>query len=142
MSNANTNFEELKIDAFTTPCPVCVTPRTTVSEIMHLMETEGVRHIPVTEDNEKLVGVISQRDLNAIKAFKFYDTLYAGDVMVSDPETAQSGTLLSEAVFRMSEEKIGSLMVLDPQGRLEGIFTSTDALNALIEVLRGDVLDS
>ena len=39
----------------------------------------------------------------------------------------------------MSDAKIGSLIVNDDNEKLVGIFTNTDALNALIEVLRGDV---
>ena len=60
--------------------------------------------------------------------------------MVENPESVQAGSLLSEAVFKMSEHMIGSLLVLDEEGKLDGIFTSTDALNALIEVLRDEVI--
>ena len=58
-----------------------------------------------------------------------------------DPLTVSSGTSLIDAAFEMSEVKIGSLIVNDEHGRVMGIFTSTDGLNALVEVLRGEILE-
>ena len=40
----------------------------------------------------------------------------------------------------MSSKKLGSAIVLDEQGDLAGIFTTTDALNALVEVIRGKLV--
>lgn len=133
------DFSNVKIDSFTTPCPITVMENTPLDELVRLMDEENVRHIPVEDGNGNLVGMISQRDVNALKSFQFHQPLYAGDVMVDNPVTVYSGTLLSDAVFKMSDEKIGSVLVMDKEGKLDGIFTSTDALNALVEVLRGEI---
>jgi predicted transcriptional regulator len=42
----------------------------------------------------------------------------------------------------MSSKKLGSLIVTNSSGDVSGIFTNTDALNALVEVLRGEILES
>ena len=59
--------------------------------------------------------------------------------MVLNPYTAQTGSMLEEVAFEMSDRKIGSALIVNNFGELEGIFTSVDGLNALIEIIRGDV---
>ena len=61
--------------------------------------------------------------------------------MQKEPYLVSADTKLSEVAFYMSKNKYGSALVMNPDGDL-GIFTSTDALNALVEVLRGDILTS
>ncbi len=46
--------------------PVSVKPETPVEEVVRLMGELGVRHIPVVDDDEKPLGVISVRDIVAL----------------------------------------------------------------------------
>ena len=41
---------------------------------------------------------------------------------------------LGEVAFQLSSQKVGSALVLDESGEVYGIFTTTDALNALVEI--------
>ena len=134
------NFKDLSVDIYTTPCPICVKTDTQLGELRKLMQDSGIRHLPVADSEEKILGLITQRDLQALNGVETLSPLTAGDIMVENPQSVQSGSLLSEAVFKMSEMKIGSLLVLNKESKLDGIFTSTDALNALIEVLRDEVI--
>ena len=59
--------------------------------------------------------------------------------MTPAPYTVLPDTPLDEVVYNMSKQKIGSTIVKSDEDEYIGIFTSTDALNALLEVLRGDV---
>ena len=56
--------------------------------------------------------------------------------MASDPVTVNSQASLDEVAFEMSQKKIGSVIVNDENENFLGIFTVTDALNALIEIAR------
>ena len=56
--------------------------------------------------------------------------------MVRDPLTVSSEMPLDEVAFEMSTRKVGSVIVNDENDELLGIFTVTDALNALIEIAR------
>ena len=135
------NWERVKnlsVEEFTTPCPKVVSLDTELSELERLMKEEGFRHIPV-KDNGNLVGIISERDVFFAYRSNEKDRLLAKDIMHKDPYLVDSRTKLSEVAFDMSKNKYGSALVKTPDGEL-GIFTSTDALNALVEVLRGDVL--
>lgn len=130
--------KQISIDEYTSPCPITVSPNESLDAIQKLMETEGVRHIPVVLSG-KPVGIISDRDLKLVGCFEVITPLKAEDVMIPNPFTVSNEDSLEDVVFEMSKQKIGSALILDNSGEVSGIFTSTDALNALVEVLRGDV---
>lgn len=132
----------LTVDAYTTPCPICVTPDSRISQIILLMQENNIRHLPVVNNNEEAIGIITDRDVATVKAFGFNEDITASDLMTNDPLTVNTGTTLVDAAFEMSEHKIGSLIVNDEHGQVMGIFTGTDGLNALVEVLRGEILEN
>ncbi|MCC7405318.1 MAG: CBS domain-containing protein [Bdellovibrionales bacterium] len=133
-------MERLKIpvDEFTSPTPITVAADTSAAEVAKLLRKHNIRHIPVVDD-EVPVGIISERDLRVLSTVKELNQVTAAQVMVSDPFTVSPDTPLDQVVFEMSDRKIGSAIVQDEDGKVVGIFTNTDALNALIEILRGVV---
>lgn len=56
--------------------------------------------------------------------------------MAADPVAVKASTPLDEVAYAMSDRKIGSVIVNEDDGEFMGIFTLTDALNALIEISR------
>ena len=127
----------IPVDEYTTPSPVTVSSSTSMPDLMAIMKNYEIRHIPVV-DNDVAVGIISDRDLKMMMNVEGASALQAGDLMHEDPFTVESGTSLEQVVLEMSKNKIGSAIV-NNDGNIVGIFTSTDALNALVEVLRGEV---
>lgn len=136
------DIKNLKVDAFTTPSPVVVNKDDTISTIILEMEKNGIRHLPVINDENMAIGVITDRDVATVKAFAFNEDIKASDLMSNQPLSVVEGSSLVEAAYMMSDKKIGSLVVNDEHGKIAGIFTSTDALNALIEVLHGEILET
>src|SRR5438552_1265719 len=128
---------KIPVDEYTTPSPYTVDPRTTVPRIRALMVEHGVRHVPVV-NARKAIGIISDRDLRILDHCEGTDAITAQDVMIREPYMVESGTSLEDVVLSMSKHKIGSAVVCDG-GEIVGIFTSTDALNALVEILRGQL---
>jgi len=126
----------LPVEEFTTPDPITATEDTPVDDLAELMEKHGVRHIPIMKD-DRVVGIVSDRDLKVVKGLSFREKLLvtAGDIMARDPVTVEASATLDEVAFEMSKRKIGSVIV-NENGKLLGIFTVTDALNALIEIVR------
>ena len=55
--------------------------------------------------------------------------------MTPDPTTIRADASLAEAVSRMLEGRFGCLPIVDDNGRLGGILTETDLLQALATVL-------
>ena len=132
------DLENIPVEEYTTPSPCVVKETDGIKKVVKLMEENEIRHIPVVNGKGEAVGVISDRDAAVVRSFAFKADLTASDLMSKDPVTAHFNSSLLEAVYQMSSRKIGSIIVTDDEGGIYGIFTNTDALNALIEVLRGD----
>lgn len=133
---AKENILKVPVDEFTSPSPITVSPQTPASEIALLLHENGIRHIPVVQNNVAL-GIISDRDIRVLGTVKELSLVSAEEMMVTDPFTVSPDTPLDQVVYEMSSRKIGSAIVQDEQGQVVGIFTNTDALNALVELLRG-----
>ncbi|HAZ13606.1 MAG: hypothetical protein A2X86_13825 [Bdellovibrionales bacterium GWA2_49_15] len=131
-------LDNITVFEYTSPCDDSVQVEETIQNIEDLMNMRGVRHIPVLRGTE-IVGIISQRDLLLMSKYDQSNHFTAEDIMSEDPYIVDKGTPLSEVAFEMSKNKIGSAVVQDEYGRLLGIFTTTDALNALVEILRGEM---
>jgi len=128
----------IPVEEFTTPDPVTVDEDTTVEELSRLMREHGIRHLPVLRGSQ-VVGIISERDLKVVEGLNFKEKalVCAADIMARDPISVSAEATLDEVAFEMSNRKIGSVIVTEGSKFL-GIFTVTDALNALIEISRGN----
>ncbi len=101
-----------------------------------LMSDNKFRHLPVL-DGEKLVGMISDRDVALISSIAGADphVLKVVDAMTPKPFTTSPKTLIDEVVSTMAEHKIGSVVVMD-NNHVVGIFTAVDALGAFAHLLQ------
>lgn len=132
-------LKNLSIDGYTSPCPVTVNENDNLTMAFSILEKEKFRHLPVVNDENMLVGILSERDLHALQDFSSLKHPRVKDCMEEDVIAVQVGASLLDTAFLLSDKKIGSVLVRDAKGKLEGIFTTTDALNALIEIIRGEV---
>ena len=111
-----------------------VAQHASLAEVLRVLNRKGVRHVPVIE-NERLVGIISDRDIKAALALSLGpggETIYrtAGQIMTRDPETIVPMSPVEEAARIMVTRRISALPVTE-QGRLIGIVTETDLLRLL-----------
>lgn len=132
------DLKNILVDEYSTPCEVSAIPETDITRLMEKMNNEGIRHIPILKDG-KAVGILSDRDLKMFQNVEWAGKLKAEDIMIQSPYTVQTGTSLEEVAYEMSRNKLGSALIIDADEKVVGIFTVTDALNALIEILRGEV---
>jgi acetoin utilization protein AcuB len=128
---------EQTIEEFTTPDPVTVKPEASVDEVLRIFREFGFRHIPVVKDG-RAVGIISDRDILLARPLGVTGTLRAKEVMTSSPYSASIDSPLEEIALELSHRKFGSVLVYDRKDKFYGIFTATDALNALVEILRNN----
>lgn len=105
-----------------------------------VMKLGRIRHMPVL-DGQRLVGVVSQRDLLAASLSKALDfdalhrrtfmrSVLVEEVMSRDVVTITPDTPIGEASQLMIRRKIGCLPVVDSQGLAVGLITETDLLRA------------
>lgn len=131
------NLNDFSVEEFTTPISVTATPDTSIYDLNELMKQYSVRHLPIVE-KDRVIGVISDRDLKLVSGLSLHELVIvrASDIMVANPICVSAGAMLDEVALEMSEKKIGSVIVNDENDKFYGIFTVTDALNALIEIVR------
>jgi CBS domain-containing protein len=101
-----------------------------------VMTADRIRHLPVLDEDGRLCGILSQRDMfrgalagalgyGTTAQRKVLTTLAIKEVMATDVVTVGPDTVLSEAARLMLERKIGCLPVVDG-GKLVGILTEGD----------------
>lgn len=123
------------ISAYMTQIVHTIPMETSLPEARRLMTESRVRHLPVMDEG-KLVGLLSERDLGRLEGFSWVDLALVSvpDAMVDVPYVVSPETPFIEVLRTMLAHRYGSALVSD-QGRLVGIFTTTDALAWLIETL-------
>lgn len=132
-------IQNLTVEEFTTPCSFSVAFEDSLEVAERIMQKEGIRHLPVLDQKKKdIIGIISDRDIHIAFRKNPGKDLKIGDFMQKDPYCTSIHTKIGEVALNMSSHKYGSAIILDGEGGI-GIFTSIDALNALIEIVRGEV---
>lgn len=97
-----------------------------------LMNQKRVRHLPVLDESDHIVGILSSKDVAIANEFPH---LRVEHVMSTPIEFVSKDTTLKEAVYKMLSKKINSLIVVDEHREAEGIFTSDDLLLYLAQIL-------
>jgi 3-hydroxybutyryl-CoA dehydratase len=124
-----------------TPDPITVAPDAPLADAQELMARHGIRHLPVVDDG-RLVGVVTESDLRRAslpgaggpERDAMLRLVRAADVMSADPVTVGPDRSIGDAARLLVTHKVGSVPVVD-RGRLVGILTTTDALEALVELV-------
>ncbi len=102
-----------------------------IKDIRDLMHKKNVRHIPLM-DNDKLVGMISDRDLLKVDLSGTFLFLKATDVMTTLLIVADEETPLAHIARVLMEEKISALPIIDKAHKLTGMISRTDILRAVV----------
>lgn len=104
-------------------------------DVVALMANRSFRHILVVDVDERLRGVISDRDvLRALSRTPNWSKKSVREIMTRDSVTTTPDSLISAAAREMLAKRINCLPVIDADGRVCGILTSTDLLKAYATV--------
>jgi acetoin utilization protein AcuB len=128
-----------------TPNPICGHPDMPVIEAQKLMQENSFRHLPILDDDKKLVGLITIRSLmNAVPSdvskFSPFVVNYvlskvkARNVMVKNVVTIGEDTPFEEAARIMADKRIGCLPVMRGE-ELVGIISDNDLFNVMVNLL-------
>ncbi len=103
--------------------PITLTEDKTVQDALELMKKYKISGIPIVDDNNKLIGILTNRDLR----FEPNVNLPIKEVMTrSNLKTAPVGTTLEEAKLILQKHRIEKLPVVDENGVLRGLITYKD----------------
>jgi CBS domain-containing protein len=131
-----------------TAAPITIDAKTNLSVAHHLMRLNNVRRLPVVNNQEKLVGIVTWGDirearpkqspsLHRLDAWEerfLAATMEISEIMTPNPVTVAPDMSIRQAVELMLHHKIGGLPVVE-RGRVVGIITESDIFRFLIDTL-------
>ena len=126
--------------------PTCIGKDRSVSEAIDMMSENELHRIPVVDENNKLIGLITQSvitmntpnqstSLSVFELNYLLNKLTVNDIMIKDVVTIGKDALLEEAATLMRKYDIGCLPVVEEDGTLIGIITHNDIFTAFIDLL-------
>ena len=135
----------LTVQDLMTKDPMSVQLDAPLRSIVEIMQTRQCRQVPVLDENNRLAGIVTDRDVRlAMKPplilherweeERLLDSLPAAACMTSNVVTVSSDTPAHEAAKILVEKKFGALPVVDGD-HLVGILTVSDILNKFIELI-------
>jgi IMP dehydrogenase len=108
--------------------PVTVRADRRVRDVLALMNKYRISGIPVVDDGQRLIGIITNRDLR----FEPDEDQHVADIMTKENlVTAPLGTTLEQAQRILQKHKIEKLPVVDKHGVLNGLITFKDILKKI-----------
>lgn len=117
--------------------PITISADSTLGEAAGALLEGGFRHLPVLDADDRLVGMLSERDLRSAFGTDFIDwTSVEQDrldevitnVMVPNPVVVRASNRLVDVLDVFTDERIGAVPVLDDEDRLVGILSYVDVL--------------
>ena len=106
--------------------PVILNVNSTLRQVEEILAKYKVSGLPVVDDNGKLLGIITNRDL---KYLELDDTMVSEVMTKENLVTAKEGTSLDEAKKILQKHKIEKLPIVDDNFILKGLITSKDIDN-------------
>ncbi len=124
--------------------PETVVPTTTVWVALALMRQGDIRHLPVTDEDGTLRGIVSNRDFRRLLDFldpegriPHVRDITVSEIMTKAPQVlvAHPETPLVNVAQLMVARKVGAMPIVDARRRVVGIVTQKDVLRELVRQL-------
>jgi acetoin utilization protein AcuB len=118
-----------------------------IFEAQEKMAAKGIRHLPIVDDDNRLIGIVTDRDIRSALPYslikkkandeerKKLAQLRVEDIMTRNPRTISPMYTIQDALLMIQKEKVGAFPVVDDDGKLKGILSVRDLLRAFINVL-------
>jgi acetoin utilization protein AcuB len=130
--------DSIPVRQYMTALPETIDEGAMLLEAKQRMFALGIHHLPVVRDG-KLVGILSQRDVAVAESVASVDaaTIPVTSVMTEVPFTCGPNAHVEAVAREMAAHYYGSAIIVEPEHptRILGVFTTTDALRALADVI-------
>jgi acetoin utilization protein AcuB len=112
-----------------------------------IMGMGRIRHLPVVDEDNRVVGIVTQRDLfrasissvlgfDRAKEHEWMGKIKVRDVMTKQVTLVDPEAGMAEAIDKLVTDKIGCLPVVDEKGALVGLLTETDCLRCFRDLIK------
>jgi len=118
-----------------------------IFEAYETMLQHNIRHLPVVEENNALIGIVTDRDIRSALPYELFkkddfekekekiSELKVKDIMTKDPFAISPLHTIQDALLLIQEKRVGAFPVVDEQGKLKGILSVRDLLRTFTNVL-------
>ncbi len=114
-------------------------------KVSKLMKEHGIKRVPVVDDENKLIGIVSDRDIKEASPSKattldihelsyLLSELKIKDIMTKDPVAVSPMDTIEQVALIMLEKKLTGLPVVDWEHKLVGIITEADIFKIFTEI--------
>ncbi|MBG9452086.1 Fis family transcriptional regulator [Cytobacillus firmus] len=125
------NDEHLKVKNWMTPSPFCIQPGQTLAEASKMMADLHLESLPVADESNRLVGMITSR-----KLLNYFAQGNPGDALIgSIPKSNQAAVRPDDSILDIMSLPYDQLPVTGEDGKLLGILTARDILDGLSKYL-------
>ena len=124
----------MKIKALMIPDPISINEKTSVREAIEIMKANSIRHLPVTQEGNLLVGFVTLADLKMGLIPSMVAGLTLSDLMIKNPITVEPENDIEIAAQLIYKHKISGIPVVK-KSKLVGIITESDMLRAFIDMM-------
>ena len=116
------------VSSVMTANPACCTAGTPLRDVARLMAEHDCGQIPVVDEAQRPIGVVTDRDIaiRVVAQGKDTNNACASDAMTSPVRTVNADTSLKDLVCTMEADQIRRVPVVDNDGRLTGIVSIAD----------------
>ncbi len=126
---------------------ITVDPDVGIFDAQELMHANDIRHLPVVDTDDKLIGIVPDRDIRSALPYSYFkDSLDAPekekisrlrvkDIMSRKPISISPTYTTQDALMVIQDSKVGALPVVDENTKITGIISVRDLLRAFINVL-------
>lgn len=136
-------LENVSVREWMTSPVISVSPTTSISSAHQIMKENGIRRLPVVED-DRLVGIVtigdvreaSPSDATTLSIWELnylWAQLTVERVMTRKVLTITPDMCILDAAQIMLDSKVSGLPVVGPNGKLEGILTESDIFRMLVK---------
>ena len=125
-----------------TPAPQCCSGETTLNEVANLMVEADCGEIPVTDASNRLIGVITDRDIvcRVVAKGKNPSAVTAAECMTEPVVVVNEDTTLEDVLAVMEENQIRRVPVVDASGCCCGIIAQADVALCAGESKAGELV--
>ena len=130
----------MKVKEIMTTSAVCCGPETNVGRAVELLWNRNVGMLPVVDNDGKLVGVVTDRDICIALGTRnrLPGELTVGDIAVRKVFTCKPNDDIHEALYEMGNHQVRRLPVVNDQGVPQGVLSMDDLiLHSEVGKLRG-----
>ena len=132
---------KIKVNNYMSPQVLSVPPTMGIREAFFKMKENAIRHLPIVDENNTLMGIISDRELrrpnwvdeaqDISHVYYLDNSMLVSDVMITNVHVIHTYDTLNKAVALLLDNHIGAAPVLDKTGNLVGMLSAIVLLRAL-----------